>query len=85
VVKEPADIVLRAFKAKGVTVYYLPEAERERWAKQFEPFTEKQLSGAGDVGKRIRKIAADVNKKYPYSERAYCEDSVKKNHVNNYW
>lgn len=68
-VKELADIVLKAFKEKGVTVYYLPEAERERWAKQFEPFTEKQLSGAGDVGKRIRKIAADVNKKYPYSEK----------------
>jgi hypothetical protein len=30
VVKELADIVLKAFKEKGVTVYYLPEAERER-------------------------------------------------------
>jgi TRAP-type transport system periplasmic protein len=63
---ELPDKDLKSFNDKGVTVHYLPTAERERWAKQLEPYKEKQLSGFGELGQKIRKIADEANKKYPY-------------------
>jgi TRAP-type C4-dicarboxylate transport system substrate-binding protein len=65
-VTELPDSDLKVFKEKGVTVYYLPKAERERWAKQLEPYKEKQLSSFGELGQKIKKIADEENKKYPY-------------------
>jgi TRAP-type transport system periplasmic protein len=66
VVTELADKDLKVFKEKGVNVYFLPKAERERWAKQLEPYKEKQLSSFGELGQKIRKIADEANKKNPY-------------------
>ncbi len=66
VVTELADKDLKTFKEKGVTVYFLPKAERERWAKQLEPYKEKELSAFGDLGQKMRKIAEEANKKNPY-------------------
>jgi TRAP-type C4-dicarboxylate transport system substrate-binding protein len=65
-VTELPDSDLKVFKEKGVTVYYLPKAERDKWAKQLEPYKEKQLSSFGDLGQKVKKIADDMNKKYPY-------------------
>jgi TRAP-type C4-dicarboxylate transport system substrate-binding protein len=66
VVTELAERDLKAFKEKGVTPYFLPKAERERWAKQLEPYKRAQLSKFGELGKAIEKIADDANKKHPY-------------------
>jgi TRAP-type C4-dicarboxylate transport system substrate-binding protein len=66
VVTELPDSDLKVFKEKGVTVYYMPKEERDRWAKQLEPYKEKQLSSFGELGQKIKKIADDVNKKHPY-------------------
>ncbi len=66
VVTELPDKDLKSFKEKGVTPYFLPKAERERWAKQLEPFKKSQLSKFGDLGKAIEKIADEANKKNPY-------------------
>jgi TRAP-type C4-dicarboxylate transport system substrate-binding protein len=60
---------LDVFGKKGVTVYYLPKAERDRWAKQLEPYKEKQLSSFGELGGKIKQIADDVNQRNPYSEK----------------
>ena len=68
-ITELPDSDLKVFKEKKVTVYYLPKAERERWAKKLEPFKEKQLSSFGELGQKIKKIADDMNKKYPYTEK----------------
>jgi TRAP-type C4-dicarboxylate transport system substrate-binding protein len=65
-VTELPDSDLKVFKEKGVTVYYLPKAERDKWAKKLEPYVEKQLSGFGELGQKVKKIADEVNKKYPY-------------------
>jgi TRAP-type C4-dicarboxylate transport system substrate-binding protein len=59
---------LDAFKKKGVSVYYLPKAERDRWAKEFEKSNKELFSEFGELGKKIMEIADDVNKQYPYSE-----------------
>jgi TRAP-type C4-dicarboxylate transport system substrate-binding protein len=69
VVTELADRDLKVFKEKGVNVYYLPRAEREKWAKEFDSVKDKELSGAGELGMKIRKIAENANKKHPYSEK----------------
>jgi TRAP-type C4-dicarboxylate transport system substrate-binding protein len=60
---------MKAIKAKGVSVSFVTKAERERWARALGPNKEKQLSNFGDLGKKIKKIADDVNKVNPYSER----------------
>lgn len=57
---------LKVFKEKGVSVHFLPKEEREKWAKQLEPYKEKQLSSFGELGQKIKKIAEEMNKKYPY-------------------
>jgi len=65
-VTELPDGDLKVFKEKGVSVYYLPKAERDKWAKQLEPYNEKQLSSFGELGRKVKAIADDINKKYPY-------------------
>ncbi len=51
---------------KGVSFYYLQPAERERWVKATSGYRESQLNSFGDFGQKIKKIAEDANKKYPY-------------------
>ena len=69
VVTELPERDLNTFNEKGVEVYYLPKAEREKWAGQLQSYKDEQLSGHGEIGKAIRKIADEVNKEYPYSEK----------------
>jgi TRAP-type C4-dicarboxylate transport system substrate-binding protein len=61
---------LKAFKEKGVTVYSVPPTERDRWIKALAPYKEKQLSSFGDFGTKIKQIADDANKKFPYKGMA---------------
>ena len=49
---------LDAFKKKGVSVYYLPKDERDRWAKEFEKSNKELFSEFGELGKRIMEIAS---------------------------
>jgi hypothetical protein len=57
---------LKAMRQKGVSVYFLPPAERERWVKATAAYREKQLASFGEFGAKIRQIANETNKKYPY-------------------
>jgi len=50
----------------GVDIYILPEAERERWRQAIQPWVDKQMDAMGDFGKKIQKIADEINAKYPY-------------------
>ncbi len=58
---------LKRMKEKKVTVYTVPPAERALWVKTLTPYIEKQFAGFGDFGKKVRKIADDANKRYPYT------------------
>lgn len=69
VVTELPEKDLNTFKERGVEVYYLPGEEREKWAEQLKSYKEKQLSGYGDLGPAIKKIAEEVNEEHPYSEK----------------
>jgi TRAP-type C4-dicarboxylate transport system substrate-binding protein len=60
---------MKAFKEKGVSVYFVPKAERDRWEKMLTPYKEKQLVTFGELGQKIKKIAEDANKRHPYTER----------------
>lgn len=53
---------------KGVEVYILPKDERDRWEKKVTPYINKQIAGFGEFGQKIKKIADEANKKYPYAE-----------------
>jgi peptidase E len=66
VVTQLQEMDLKNLKERGVSVYYLPKAERDTWAKQPESYVEKQLSSFGELGQKVKKIADEVNKKYPY-------------------
>jgi TRAP-type C4-dicarboxylate transport system substrate-binding protein len=61
---------LKVFKDKGLTVYFVPPAERDRWVKALAAYKEKQLSSAGDFGAKIKQIADEANKKFPYKGMA---------------
>ena len=69
VVTELPDKDLSTFKEKGVTVYYLPKGEREKWAERLQSNKDEQLSSHGELGQQIKQIAGEVNKAYPYSEK----------------
>jgi TRAP-type C4-dicarboxylate transport system substrate-binding protein len=60
---------MKTLKEKGVSVYFVPRAERARWKKQLEPYKEKQFASFGELGQKIKKIAEEANKKHPYTQR----------------
>ena len=61
---------MKAYKEKGVSVYFVPKDERDRWEKLLIPYKEKQMASFGEFGQKVKKIADDVNKRFTYSERA---------------
>jgi TRAP-type C4-dicarboxylate transport system substrate-binding protein len=66
---EEVDVDLKAYKDKGVAVYFVPKEERDRWEKVVAPYKEKMLAEAGEFGAKVKKIAEEVNKTHPYSQR----------------
>ena len=65
---ELGDIDLKAFKERGVTAYFVPEAERARWESLVTPLKEKQLASVGEFGQKVKEIAEKANKAHPYVE-----------------
>ena len=66
---ELGDKDMKAFKDKGTTVYFVPKAERDKWEKMLAPYKEKQIASLGEFGQKVKKIADELNKKYPYTQR----------------
>ena len=66
---ELLDADLKAMREKGVSIHVLPKEERERWVRALAPQVEKQLGEFGEFGNRLKRIADEVNKRHPYSER----------------
>jgi TRAP-type C4-dicarboxylate transport system substrate-binding protein len=60
---------VKFMKQKGVAIYVVPTAEREKWVKAGAATKEKVLSSQGDFGAKIRQITDEANKKFPYKER----------------
>jgi TRAP-type C4-dicarboxylate transport system substrate-binding protein len=56
-------------KKKGLTTYVLTKAERDRWKAQTAALQEKQIANLGEFGRKIKAIADEANKKYPYDEK----------------
>jgi TRAP-type transport system periplasmic protein len=56
---------------KGVSFYFLPAAERERWVKATAAYRSKQLSSFGEFGTKVKQIADEANRKFPYREGRY--------------
>jgi len=60
---------MKAFKQKGTKIIVVSKTERDRWAKQLEPYKEKQLASFGELGQKIKQIADEANKRHPYNDR----------------
>ncbi len=60
---------MKKYKEKGVTPYFVPKAERDRWEQKVAAYRDKQLAGFGEFGQKVKKIADEANKKHPYSQR----------------
>lgn len=56
-------------KAMGKEVYYLPKAERDKWKALLMSYTNEELAKGGEIGARLKQLAEEANKKYPYKER----------------
>jgi TRAP-type C4-dicarboxylate transport system substrate-binding protein len=59
---------IKVLQDKGIEVYILPKAERDKWVPLVMPYTDEQLAAAGDFGAKIKQLAAEANKKYPYKD-----------------
>ena len=55
-------------KAKGIEVTLLPKAERDKWAPFVMAYTEEQLANAGEFGEKLKQMAEQANKEFPYSD-----------------
>jgi len=69
VMTKVGDDDMKGFKEKGVSVYIVPKAERDRWEKMLISSNEKQMASFGEFGQKVKKIADDANKRHPYTER----------------
>jgi TRAP-type C4-dicarboxylate transport system substrate-binding protein len=63
------NVDVKAYKDKGVSVYYVPKAERDKWEKRVAPYRDKMVANTGEFGRKVKKIVDAVNKKYPYTEK----------------
>jgi TRAP-type C4-dicarboxylate transport system substrate-binding protein len=55
-------------KDEGMQYYYLPTEEREKWKELAYPVTLEQLSEAGDIGTRVKRVVDEANAQFPYEE-----------------
>jgi TRAP-type transport system periplasmic protein len=55
-------------ETKGIEVTILPKAERDKWEPLVMPYTEEQLANEGEFGAKLKQMAEEANKKFPYSD-----------------
>ena len=57
---------LQMLTEKGIEVYRLSKAERDKWRAKLIDQTNSELEAMGEIGMKIKKVAEEANKKYPY-------------------
>lgn len=57
---------IKLLKQNMKEVYFLPKAERDRWKAAVASYVEGLLKEMGDFGVQVKRIAEEVNQKYPY-------------------
>jgi TRAP-type C4-dicarboxylate transport system substrate-binding protein len=58
---------VRYLRERGKNVYAIPKAERNRWVTLLVPHRDKQMTSFGDFGLKIKQIAEEANKRFPYT------------------
>jgi TRAP-type transport system periplasmic protein len=61
---------MRFLRDKGKKVYAVPKEERARWASLLVPYKDKQMAAFGDFGPKIKQIAEEANRRFPYTGQA---------------
>ena len=59
----------KVVKKKGLQIFVLSNAERGRWKAQAAQLQEKQIAALGEFGRKIKAIADEANKRFPYDEK----------------
>lgn len=57
---------LQILTEKGIEVYRLSRAERDKWRAKIIDQTNQDLKTMGEIGMKIKQVADEANKKYPY-------------------
>jgi TRAP-type C4-dicarboxylate transport system substrate-binding protein len=60
------DNARKALADQKCEIYNVPGVERQKWADACKAFGEQKLAESGPVGEKVKQIAAELNKKYPY-------------------
>jgi TRAP-type C4-dicarboxylate transport system substrate-binding protein len=59
----------KVVRKKGLQTFVLSKAERERWKARVAALQEKQVSSLGEFGRKIKEIADEANRRFPYDEK----------------
>jgi TRAP-type C4-dicarboxylate transport system substrate-binding protein len=58
---------IKTLRDLGLEVYKLPKEERDKWVKILQPYTDELFGKMEpEFSEKVKKIAADLNVKYPY-------------------
>ena len=60
---------MKTFEERNVSVYILPKDERSRWKEALDPYREQEFAAYEEFGEKVKKIAEEANKLYPYTQR----------------
>lgn len=60
---------IKTFRKKGTKIIMVPRAERDKWVRVVAPVRDQQLTSLGDFGAKIKAIADEANRKYPYDDK----------------
>ena len=58
--------ILKFLRKRGISVHIISPEERAAWVEKLQPYLKKEISAMGIFGQKIKEIAVEVNKKYPY-------------------
>ncbi len=51
---------------QGITQFFIPKAERDKWKEKVSPFNQEQEKLMGDIMPKIKQLAEEANKNHPY-------------------
>lgn len=60
---------LKILREKMKECYFLPYAERQRWKEAVSEYVTRLFKELGAFGEKVKTIAEEVNRKYPYEYR----------------
>ncbi len=61
---------MQTFIKRNKRIHIISKEERDRWRDRLLPYQKQQIESMGEFGKKVKEIADDVNRKYPYQVKS---------------